>query len=220
MKLLSNQALIKQKAPSCGKVSSRGKAPSREKAPSQAESQSNSPTHGPLLERQYYLNIIKYLSNPNNYNILFGAGKKTEVKGQSLGSTGSWNVFATQINFLYNQRTKSNLIGLHSNTLWQHFIRYRRSYAVAKRARMSTGSGCTDQDQSKGINTTVIKDKSSCPSFEEMDALFGEKADITVLDTMDSTVLILCCLMRIKTQTLFVSCKGPKTSYKVNHTFN
>ncbi|EGG00136.1 uncharacterized protein MELLADRAFT_68029 [Melampsora larici-populina 98AG31] len=189
IELLSSQLPIKQKALSRAKAPSWAKASSQAKAPSQAKL---SKWHGPPLERQDYLNIIEYLSNPNNYNVLFGAGKKTAVKGQSLGSAGTWDVFATHINSLYNQRTKSNLMGLCGSDLWLRFGRFCRMYVAAKRGMNSTGSGVTDQDRANGVNLNAVKDENSCACFAEMDALFSEKANITAMDTMDS------CLMDVE----------------------
>ncbi|EGG02185.1 uncharacterized protein MELLADRAFT_110282 [Melampsora larici-populina 98AG31] len=66
---------------------------------------------------------------------------------------------------------------------------YHRVYAIAKGKSNHTGSGVADKDRLQGIATTLAKQETNCPCFDEMYALFGEKANITAMVTMDSSII-------------------------------
>ncbi|KAH9813527.1 hypothetical protein DFH28DRAFT_1128150 [Melampsora americana] len=140
------------------------------------------------FDRQDYLNIIAYLSDPSRYNSLFGGGKKTSVTGQSMNVSTSWGLFAAHIQEMYNQRHPDKPMKLTGRNLQLRFIRYRRQYIAAKRFPTSTGSGTTSADRKRGIYTYQQKLDSICPCFSEMDDLLGEKANVTAMREWDSLI--------------------------------
>lgn len=148
----------------------------------------------PRFEREDFENVVTYLSEPAKFNLIYGSGKKTTVTGQTMNRNTSLNTFATHINGLYNVRHRiskgliSQQMNLSGRGLDQRLIRYKANYMKARKWTKDTGAGISDKDNQRGIFTTAEKKEDICPHFEKMEALFGDKPNVTPFAIFDSGV--------------------------------
>lgn len=134
--------------------------------------------------------MVSYLGNKVHFNALFGGGAKTQVDGQPKSKSGAYDIFAANLNSLYNARHRGSSqefkMKLTGRQLQLRFTRYKKLYVKAKNLLGGTGAGVTDEDVAAGITTVEVKLETICPCYAEMDILFGGKPNVTPFALFDS----------------------------------
>lgn len=118
-----------------------------------------------------FLILLEYLEDNNNFDKLFGAGRKAVGGGKYLKKEAAWEIAAAELKLLgFKETTGKNL-----NKKWQ---RYFGKYREAKRLSEQSGGGLTDDEFDKGI-TLEEKLNDICDHFYKMDALLGTRVNLS-----------------------------------------
>ncbi|MBW0536115.1 hypothetical protein O181_075830, partial [Austropuccinia psidii MF-1] len=97
----------------------------------------------------------------------------------SIGRPPSSKQHGFQLMAIEVNKKSQNLLSLSSSSIRDQWQTYKKKYMAAKKFKNLTGAGITEEDESKGIKSMSEKLESMCPSYEEMDVLFGHKPNVT-----------------------------------------
>ncbi|KAF5195668.1 hypothetical protein FRX31_014746 [Thalictrum thalictroides] len=120
--------------------------------------------------------ILSWLETPENFNSLYGAGKRTKVDGV----VRSKSVMLANLANCVNENSQGRLT-LTGSQMYHRLRQYKNLFVKATDFQKKTGSGLTDEDRQKGIFSISQKLNTICPFFERMDLLFGNKPNINPL---------------------------------------
>jgi hypothetical protein len=116
--------------------------------------------------------MTTYLEDRKNYTVLFGDGSKTGVGVIQMTKIQAFEVFATWMNQL-----NPDLL-LNGRRLQQQFDQWKRNYIKTKRFKEITGAGLENEDGPQALYKIL---EESCPCYHLLNALFGNKANITLM---------------------------------------
>lgn len=134
------------------------------------------------LLKSDYENIVAWLEVRENFNSLFGAGKKTKVNGKVRSKMAMVEQLAKHVN-----ENSHGRLSLSGTVMYQRLRNFKDQFVKAVIFQKQTDASITAADRKKGISTMSQKLETICPFFTRMDSLFGDKPEITPLAEYDSS---------------------------------
>ncbi|PLW47540.1 hypothetical protein PCANC_07819 [Puccinia coronata f. sp. avenae] len=128
--------------------------------------------------RADYEHVCFFLEDEENFKQIFGSGNQTSVGGVHLTRTQAFDQFAHYLNLLILD------VSVTGSQLRQRLDTYKNKYRKAKDFEQNTGAGIEEQE---GYSSLKQKLEAICPWYNQMDALFREKENITSMSCFDST---------------------------------
>ncbi|KAF9910297.1 hypothetical protein EC991_006796, partial [Linnemannia zychae] len=153
-------------------------APSTSSSKKQAPS-TKKPSGLPTRERftkQDMEFILTWMEHRPNFESVFGCGGQTVIGAPNKTKTHGYSVLAQAV----TKQSKGRL-NINGKAMRERFQRHMKTYTEAKRKADSTGFGVTEDDTRKSLYTVAHKLESMCTCYARMDALFGQRANITPL---------------------------------------
>ncbi|EFP82984.2 uncharacterized protein PGTG_09952 [Puccinia graminis f. sp. tritici CRL 75-36-700-3] len=135
--------------------------------------------NNPQFIHSDYENICAYVEDDEKFSELYG-DTKTNVGPKVLTKTAAFNIFAIHINAHSNKRL--NLTGRQLQQRVNYYI--QKKYFPAKQWENQTGAGILDQDPHASLDEAL---EAKCPCYAKMDAIFGQRPNITPLAEFDSS---------------------------------
>ncbi|KAG7393472.1 hypothetical protein PHYBOEH_006076 [Phytophthora boehmeriae] len=125
--------------------------------------------------------IVVWLEHPPNFASYFAVSNKTSI-GKQTSKTIQFKAMAETLS-----NSSNGKFHLKPRQMRERFMTYKNRYLRAKAYEDSTGAGVTREGEENGIFTLNRKLEVMCPWYEKMKELFKGKANVTPLDTYDST---------------------------------
>jgi hypothetical protein len=129
--------------------------------------------------------MLDWLSLEENFKLITGnAGMNAAVVAEKkLKKINAYRGLADYVNL----RTDSNWTEKMAQTRYDTLL---KKYKLAHRSSLLTGFGCSSEDLKAvpPIDTIPKKLESMCPFYDRLDALFGERENITPSSVFESSV--------------------------------
>eukprot|EP00644_Phytophthora_capsici_P018744 jgi/Phyca11/132757/e_gw1.224.3.1 len=133
-----------------------------------------------------YRIIVTWMEDTTNFEAIHGTGGKPGVGGKP--KVRKKDAFKQLADHLTRQTKNIPLRGLTGRNMQQRWSTYLRRFKKTLRARNNeTGLGLTKRELAKKISLPE-KLENMCPHFSRMLALFGEKANVKPLATVEMGV--------------------------------
>lgn len=127
--------------------------------------------------------IVEWLELPANFKLITGSAaiNSKVTAGVKLKRTDAYKALAETV-------SKGSGIAWTPEHGKNRYESYLKLYKKTKQESERTGWGLTDEDTDKGITTIDLKLDAMCPYFERLDALFGDRQNVTPFETVETGV--------------------------------
>ncbi|KAL3660527.1 hypothetical protein V7S43_014671 [Phytophthora oleae] len=133
------------------------------------------------LSFEDYRIIVTWMEDTDNFNAIHGVGGKTSVGGKP--KVKKVDAFKALAKHLTRTTTNTPIKGLSGRNMQQRWRTYLQKFKkTLKRSHTETGLGLTERELQKGMSIPEKLDR-LCPHFVRMKALFGEKANVTLVQS-------------------------------------
>ncbi|KAG0286101.1 hypothetical protein BGZ97_007549 [Linnemannia gamsii] len=132
------------------------------------------------LTTDHYDFLLDWLERDGNYVKIFSAVGKTSLSKKEIQSSKQgFDEWAAHVSL-----AKGGLV-LTGSSLKARFKRYLDKCKKIKEDEKLTGSGLTEEDYKERVTTISRRYQILCPRFERMDRIFGTKANVVALASME-----------------------------------
>ncbi|KAG0256879.1 hypothetical protein BGZ95_005377 [Linnemannia exigua] len=132
------------------------------------------------LTTDHYDFLLDWLEREGSYVKIFGAvGKTSLAKKDTQSSKLGFDEWAAHVS-----QARGGLV-LTGSSLKSRFRRYLDKYKKIKDDEKLTGFGLTEEDYKEKVTTISRRYENQCPRFERMDRIFGTKANVIALASME-----------------------------------